>query len=578
MPHPGLNARRRRCRWRTVCLSATAWLLVSLVGVFAQKEIGLSQEYSEKLDPFELHQLRQADASFKQKSYAAARAAYDAFLLEFPQSDATAYAIFRKGRSLHLENKRYEAIKVYQEVIDYFPNEIDYAAPALYYIGDAEWENGDKAKAAIAWRKIIQDEAYQKVPLAASAMNRLADASKGGESVTDYERVAESFRTSNPAASREAMAKVIAHYVEAQDEPALRRFYTRLSGFENEPAKLTGAPEADPRYWNALIDPIKERGSQFPESQLSRRKAFFKYWAGQLGEAAPPSDLLALHRLRFAYEADGDRDRWLRQLDEQYARMPQPPDNRKTLAWLEQFAGMKERQKRYFDQIQWKELSFEQARQLLITLLRDLKNPELAETAASRLPKYSDQQRLSIARNHEIWSRSGTIPQIVLAGCEDRDFGKYQLLRIYLLKSQIREGVALADEVIAIPEYASEAYYIKGRLQYEGKQYDAAIRTLRQSQQQPNANFVIADAHVRLGQIDEAVALLREVENFFKPQAPEAAWRIAVIYGETGRREERIAALRAVLTKYPGSGQSRNAHQELEKMGVRIGGGLNAEN
>ncbi|NBU11794.1 MAG: hypothetical protein EBS84_22820, partial [Proteobacteria bacterium] len=48
---------------------------------------------------------------------------------------ATSYAILRKGRSLQLLDKRFEAIKIYQEVLDFFPNDIKYAAPALYLIG-----------------------------------------------------------------------------------------------------------------------------------------------------------------------------------------------------------------------------------------------------------------------------------------------------------------------------------------------------------------------------------------------------------------------------------------------------------
>jgi TolA-binding protein len=67
------------------------------------------------------------------------------------------------------------------------------------------------------------------------------------------------------------------------------------------------------------------------------------------------------------------------------------------------------------------------------------------------------------------------------------------------------------------------------------------------------------------------------VENFFKQHAPEAALRVAGVYKRFNLRDQHIAALRAVLKKYPKSGQSNAAHLELEKLGVRIGGGVDAD-
>ena len=65
--------------------------------------------------------------------------------------------------------------------------------------------------------------------------------------------------------------------------------------------------------------------------------------------------------------------------------------------------------------------------------------------------------------------------------------------------------------------------------------------------------------------------------DFFKDRAPEAALRIAYIQRDAGRKPQFVAQLRAVLKKYPKSSQSSQAHQELEKLGVRIGGGVDAD-
>ena len=81
-----------------------------------------------------------------------------------------------------------------------------------------------------------------------------------------------------------------------------------------------------------------------------------------------------------------------------------------------------------------------------------------------------------------------------------------------------------------------------------------------------------------MGNLKAAIQQLREVEAFFKNHAPDAALRIAHLYRSAGMKTEQIAALRAVLTKYPRSSQSSSAHQELERMGIkRIKGGVDAD-
>ena len=40
------------------------------------------------------------------------------------------------GRCLHQLEKRNAAIKAYQDVVDYFPDDVRYAAAALFYIGE----------------------------------------------------------------------------------------------------------------------------------------------------------------------------------------------------------------------------------------------------------------------------------------------------------------------------------------------------------------------------------------------------------------------------------------------------------
>jgi TolA-binding protein len=59
--------------------------------------------------------------------------------------------------------------------------------------------------------------------------------------------------------------------------------------------------------------------------------------------------------------------------------------------------------------------------------------------------------------------------------------------------------------------------------------------------------------------------------------APRAAFQEAAYYKNAGLQKEAIAAFRRVLKKYPKSSESSAAHLELERLGVRIGGGVDTE-
>jgi TolA-binding protein len=70
---------------------------------------------------------------------------------------------------------------------------------------------------------------------------------------------------------------------------------------------------------------------------------------------------------------------------------------------------------------------------------------------------------------------------------------------------------------------------------------------------------------------------LTEIENFFPNSAAEAALKIAFVCQNFGDEKGCVAALRAVMKKYPKTGQSNTAHIELERRGKGMGGGIDAD-
>jgi hypothetical protein len=70
------------------------------------QETSLTPEERAKLDTFEGVSIDRADKIFTAKEWPRAVAEYDAFIVQFPESKVTPYAILRKGRALQETQKR----------------------------------------------------------------------------------------------------------------------------------------------------------------------------------------------------------------------------------------------------------------------------------------------------------------------------------------------------------------------------------------------------------------------------------------------------------------------------------------
>jgi tetratricopeptide (TPR) repeat protein len=572
-------------------LGATLAAATARAGLDPNAEVNFPDQAYERLDPFEAHSLKQADAAFpndrKQRSVKTLReaaAAYDAFIVEFPRSKAVPYALLRKARCLHLEEKRFEAIKAYTEVLDYFPNDLPFAAPALYYIGEAHWQNGDEDEALKAWAEMAEDEDYAKSRFAATAINQLADAlakrDRREEAVQYYRQVAIDFRSSNPDAARDAMEQVIYHFIRrSPDEPELRRFYEQVGTFHGNPRKIEGEVIESGDYWHQVRWRVWRFGD-FNDKQGQQRQRYFAYWAEQFEGRFPGWDDYQLSLAGFYRQADGDQAAWMRRVDAQFERKAEADDYDRVIKWIELYRHHPEKVDAYYQKLSFAKMSNKQIERLMDVAYDRLKNPELGRRVFGklRLGEMSDEQRAKLARS--MWGRDADAVARVCQSFDDKEWGRIELLRFYANPEtrEIKKGLALAEQVTGSPRFANEAYWHKAQLHKAAKQYReaiAAFQTFRPENEADPANlFEIADCYLKLDKLDAAVRQLGEIESFFKGHASEAAYRTALYYEKAGVKDKYIASLRAVMKKYPESRQSRQVHHRLEKMGLRIGGGV----
>jgi tetratricopeptide (TPR) repeat protein len=580
-------------------LSVAAWLLVISCGPAwaVNPETSLSSEERAKLDTFEGVSIDKADKVFAAKDWPRAVAEYDAFIVQFPESQATPYAILRKGRALQEANKRFEAIKVYQEVLDFFPDDVKHAAAALYRIGESHLESGDVPKAMKAWVELSNDAEYVKQPLGAAALNGLAEnlikQGKADEGVARYEQVATEFRNANPDAARAAIGRVVAHHVRGKPDAAkLRGFYTAAQTFAWQSKTPAADLDTDPEFWRSVRKLIDEHG-RFTEAQAAERDAFYRYWAGQLQGKLPSDDEQQIAIATYSRVFERDDAAWTDRLDKQFADRQKEGDFGRTIRWIGAFSqgGNKAKAEEYYRKLDFAKMSNAEVLGLVYTLVENGGEPGLALNTFEKLKlaEMKDPEKQAICD----WMRDrpklpGT-RELALAACRgfnDPVQGKRAALRYYHWRcrphggatpADFSEGLALAAELEKEAAVAKEAFLLGGNLLHLSGKYEQAIKAYQQADSPPQTLFWTAECLAKLGKLEPAISQLREVENFFKDRASEAALAAAYLYRDAGIDEKYVRSLRGVLKKYPKSGESSQAHQRLEEMGLPIGGGVDAD-
>lgn len=543
-------------------------------------EVRPSGEEWKKLGTFESHVLGKADEVFwEKKDYKRAAAEYDSFILEFPESAAVPYALLQKGRCLQRVEKRFEAIREYRDLLDYFPNTIKYAAAASFYIGQCHWDNGDEEKALTQWAKLARDEDYARQPLAAGAINKLADFKvKAGEAdaaVKYYTQVAGNFRRTSADEARYAMDKAMYHHVRRHpDEGKLRALYKTTQGFDHHPRQVDKA-EDDRRYWEFVRDRVY-RWSDFSDVQKDQRNRYFEYWAKAVGDRFGEWDEMRLSVADWQRQADGDQEAYIKRVDAQFNRGDTADFNR-VLRWVTLYKSNKAKWTEYYNKLNYSKMTHGQIVALMRVLYDEVRDNAMAVNAYGKLnlSKMSDGDKNGLARY--LWHKDGKLVERTYAAFEDKMNGRYQLLGYYHWRNNLKAALPLADELVKEPRFANGAMWMKAELLQRSKQYEQAIATYQQCDRPPESLQRIVDCYVALGKLNRAVAQLREIEGFFKDHSSWASLKIAHLYRNAGMKDKYIAELRALMKKYPGTSQQSDAHNELEKMGIRIGGGMDAE-
>ncbi|NQW46957.1 MAG: tetratricopeptide repeat protein [Planctomycetes bacterium] len=531
-----------------------------------------------KLDTFESLNLEEADKLFAKGDFKGAYAGYKAHSLEFTKSAALPYVILRMGRCLHKLDKRNAAIQAYQEVLDYFPDDVVYAADALYLIGECHGQNGEEAKQTAAWAKLVKDDAYVTQPRSGWALTFLAQrmAALGKfEEATEYQwRTAVAFLKSNPQAAQQARVAVIGHYaVRNPNHDKLKEFYTAASGFDGRGDNVAD-PENDARYWATAL-------STALQAPPDDKEKVCRYWVAKVGDKLPDDETVRKLACDLQLGADKDAAAWMARMQKQFARKPATLD--RVFLWCEWLRGDPKGMAAFYEkhgQPLAAGLADLGKKMSVMDRLRHLGlgDQALAVLRSARLDGLDDSQIVGLGNFAAFYEPEEAVVRYY-ARLKDPLTAAKARFDYYNARSDRNPPImekALAE--VAVLEKSTQhagpnLTWAKAWLLQRLGRFEEAIKVYREANRQPDSTWQIADCLVAMKQFPQAVNTVKELEAVGGTVASAAAIKAADIHRTAGDKGAEVKQLRSVLKRYPKSGESSLAHNRLEAYGVPLVGG-----
>jgi len=535
-----------------------------------------------KLDTFEGVNLGDADKLFAGGDFKGAYAAYKAYSFEFPKSKATAYVLLRMGRCLQKLEKRHAAITSYQDVVDYFPNDVPFAAAALFHIGECHGLNGEVEKQSAVWARMVKDDAYVSQPNSGTALAFLAgEMTKLGkfeEAVAYAWRTAVAFRTSNQGAAAAARNAVLAHYAtRSPNHDKLKEFYIAAGGFEGR-GNDTDKPEDDARYWsNALNDVLRMTGD------VAQKESACAYWTGKMGDRFVENDDLRMQWSDALLVQNKDRAAWAARMEKQYQAKPATLERLKQ--WLEYFRHRQDPAARTaFFTKHGQPLVAGLDPAAKIALIGQMIHHGMVAEAQWVMrtispDNLSDQDLVGFAGVAAALNESEETVLRIFARMKDKLAATKARFDYYNSRSHrnppfMEKALAEIPALKQSPAHAGQALVWAEATLLQGLgRFDEAIKAYRAANKQPDSTWAVADCLVALKQYDQAVTTVREIESVGGAVAAAACLKAADIYRASGDKGREVTQLRTVLKRYPKSGESSQAHNRLESYGAALVGG-----
>lgn len=474
----------------------------------------------------ERRQEKEAIASFR-----AAAAEWQRFTVAFmdaPES-AMAYAQFMCAYSTHMAKDRNTAVKLYTEVLDFYPDTQFVAAPSLYWRGQAHADNGDQSKAVADWQALVEDETSAGHPLVAVALDRLASddwgRGKWAEAAARWEEIASKYR---------GVARPMA-------ESAVENLMM-WRGFANRWSDVSAVAETARRDARGRADLANGfTWNAWNRSRNEWRRSYFE-------------------RAFKGAEVDKQLEQYRRSLVEWFAGLS-PMFDEAGRGWDHALAVFDYR----------RQIDPKKASELASALGKQLRGAALEPAERERRARgFID--RLGQAGMHtEARTLLDLIPDTVRRlwvafAIEDRaaDY-KAALLVLSQLEQQPDPDVVRRAKRTRADVYKDKT-----------NECDKAIPLYVEVADPPGTLWALQECFRRTGKKNEAQQTLTEIASIFPPEAARAMFQKAEYFERDNQKSEAIAHYRRLMVhpEWKRSPESSRAHQALERLGIATGGAV----
>jgi tetratricopeptide (TPR) repeat protein len=554
-----------------------------------------------KLSQAERVQYTRAEGLIKDGQYEAAGLEFEKFVTAYPKSDAYGQALLMQGYSYHLGKFRNKAIERYNEVIDFFGDAPDVVVPAGFLKGMALIENGNTDQGYAVFQEMTDKDGNLENPLSDLALSRLAD---------HY------FAANDPRKAERCWLRVVEAYQNAffgRPEATAVGSRQKLTELYCREGKFSSVDELYERFPLASKKKsdngnyIVERGLAIFDSIPDKpRKAFFDWLRSRKADyEGEGRELDWYSRLMTIALKAGFRSEWGDVAGEAVAFFMNRTGSDVVAAAANMLAGrLSEADNAGFKlPKEWKAFGTALTAQCD---KQDAAGQMAVATAmlngfSARLASNADveaQWNAMIARCRDLYVKKlNPEKDEGLASLVDRLRNARQFDRATELVRRIENpGLAMWKEIEVLgaqekfvpeaakceeleqlndPVFSTRALRLRAQL-YKDRlaKYEEAVKLYAMLNDPPGSIWNTVDCYQRWGKPDNAISSLTEIENFFPNDAPNAALRKAQIWENVGDKTKTVAALRAVLKKYPKHQVASQAHQMLERYGVATGGGV----
>jgi len=539
-----------------------------------------------------------AEDLFRTGNYESAAIEFEKFMAQYPRSPVRSHALLLQAYSLHLGKQRNQAIGVYTEIMDFFREVPEDAAPAMYLKGNAQIQNGNVDTGFRTLKDLVEDDALVQQPIADLALNQLALHALGQEDTKAAERywlrVVDLFSDAffrPEKAVIEARKRLVELFIVQKRGSALDDLLAR---------RMPGAGEMTDNILYAY-----DRGrAAFPRLDESTRVNFFRWFKSKksaFDDAAMLDDFYD-RALALAVGA-GEKGAW-GDVAADFSAHCTAMDIADRSADCARLVGrIAEAAK-----AGWRVDERWQAASRLVLAASALDADGQLQTYNATLDRMAHKMEsgsvalefwdVLVARTADLYAallnpdkdrglsrlvdRLKGIEQyergFAMAGrIEDPALAQWKRVEIYGSRKQYAEMAAACEDLENADSgtYAARAMNTRADL-YKDRlgRHEDAIKLYSMINDPPRTIWCIADCYEALKRPASAVNALSELESFFERDAPQAAYRKALVWERAGDEKKAIAACRSVLKKYPKHGVSSQAHQMLERYGIKTGGGV----